>query len=84
MSNESRLDDYYSNDAFLALVEEFDNEHYYIEDLVNAIEQEISSYIMSSRYNSYDIHEKMSCLSEAQTHINALRYILRKREEEQM
>ena len=74
-----RLDDYYSDDRFLELVQEFEDEHDDIDDLVNAIDNEISQIVMSCAYDCYDLISKEMKLSEAETHINALRYILRKR-----
>jgi hypothetical protein len=79
MSYKHRLDDYYSDDRFLELVQEFENEHDDLEDLVNAVDNEISQIVMSCAYDCYDLIDKESKLSEATTHINALRYIINKR-----
>jgi hypothetical protein len=75
----NRLDDFYDNDEFLELVEQYDNEYQDFYDLRNAIADEVHSIV----YNSTDIGASIGTYCcEARSLINVYNYIIDRRKEQ--
>lgn len=75
----NRLDDYYDDDQFLELVDQYDNEYQDFRELRNAIADELHSIIYNSHGRASDLQ---SYCSEAQSLVNVFRYIIDRREEQ--
>ena len=72
-----RLDDYYDDESFLELVEEYKQYDDFYE-LRDKITDEVASYV----YNAKEIDDGAYALSEAKSLINVFQYILDERRAE--